>query len=121
MFEMIPCNIYLPKNVEYEMEWTKLLEMEWDKYQPSWKRLRQKFVGLQEQQSEDIQNEVDALWAEFNRFLEKFLQQSAAKAAFPMTFHGKPHGKKDLLLSFEGSIWSLDSPMIRGLAIKFVS
>ena len=94
MFEMIPCNVYLPKNVEYEMEWTKLLEMEWDKYQPSWKRLRQKFVGLQEQQSEDIQNEVDALWAEFNRFLEKFLQLSAAKAPFPMRFHGKPQEKR---------------------------
>ena len=102
MFEMIPCNIYLPKNVEYEMEWTKLLEMEWDKYQPSWQRLRQKFVGLQEQQSEDIQsqNEVDALWAEFNRFLERFLQQSAAKAPFPMRFHGKPHRKKGSAAQF---------------------
>jgi len=88
------CNIYLPKNMENEGDWTKLLEIEWKKHQPSWQRLRQKFLRLQEEQSEDVQKEVDGLWTEFNKLLEKFLQKSAAKASFAMRFYGKPHRQK---------------------------
>lgn len=64
------------------------------KYQPSWQRLRQKFLRLQEQQSEDVQKEVDGLRTEFNKLQEKFLQKSAAKASFAMRFYGKPHRQK---------------------------
>ena len=94
MFEMIPCNIYLPKNMENEGEWTKLLEIEWKKHQPSWQRLRQKFLRLQEQQSEDLQKEVDGLWTEFNKLLKRFLQKSAAKSSFAMRSYKKPHRQK---------------------------
>ncbi len=94
MFETIPCNIYLPKNMEHEGDWTKLLEIEWKNHQPSWQRLRKKFLSLQEQQSEDVQKAVDGLWTEFNRLLDKFLQKSAAKAPFAMRFYGKPHRQK---------------------------
>lgn len=118
MFEMIPCNIYLPKNMENEGAWTKLLEIEWKKHQPSWQRLRQKFLRLQEQQSEDVQKEVDGLWTEFNKLLQKFLQKSTAKASFAMRFYGHTD-RKDLTPSFEGSIWSLVNLMIRLPAIKF--
>ena len=86
------CNIYLSKNMENEGDWTKLLEIEWKKHQPSWQRLRQKFLRLQEEQSEDVQKEVDGLWTEFNELLEKFLQKSAAKASFAMRFY--PHRQK---------------------------
>ena len=94
MYEIVPCNIYLPKNMEHEGDWTKLMEIEWKNHQPSWQRLRKKFVRLQEQQSEDVQTEVDGLWTEFNKFLETFLQKSAAKAPFAMRFYGKPHRQK---------------------------
>ena len=109
------CNIYLPKNMENEGDWTKLLEIEWKKHQPSC----QKFLRLQEEQSEDVQKEVDGLWTEFNKLLEKFLQKSAAKASFAMRFMGNHTDRKDLKPSFEGSIWSLVNLMIRLPAIKF--
>ena len=96
-FEIAPCNVYLPRDLENLSLWTQQLSSAWARSRDDFNNLRSNHLRELVPQAPDPPTKVDVTWAAVCDFLETFLQKEAAIAhenGKAMRFFGKAQRPK---------------------------
>ena len=79
-FEIAPCNVYLPRDLENLSLWTQQLSSAWARSRDDFNNLLSNHLHELVPQAPDLPTKVDVTWAAVCDFLETFLQKEAATA-----------------------------------------
>lgn len=100
IFELVPCNTYLPRSPDDVSLWTAFLEVQWKNQEEAWNEFVRTMQRIESESSGSSQTKVDQIWYQFNRFLEHFLLTTARQCEVPMITIKKPHRGKGMAPQF---------------------